>query len=292
MATQGGAVHRIRTTAVAVAAAALLAAPAAARAVGPPPSTMDGLPGVVAANGAVRYVTYPAGASATLVQARSVEGGGVLRSLRVPLRVGVPDAAGRTGTGLSQDGRTLVLASKGRTPGDLGNARRRTTLVALATSFAAAPRSFTLPGDFAVDAISPQGRVVYLIERRTTDFLRYVVRAFDLRSGALVPGIIAEKGESGNMYGYPIARATASHGRYALTLYAGLGRGSFVHVLDTVTGTARCVDLPSSIPDGAIWELRLVPDGAPQRLGLTSVRGRSYGWIDLRTLHLHRPQPA
>ena len=62
-------------------------------------------------------------------------------------------------SGLSADGRKLILISpRKRFP------RRRTTFAVVDTRSAAVRRRIALRGDFSFDAISPDGRTMYLIE--------------------------------------------------------------------------------------------------------------------------------
>ena len=80
----------------------------------------------------------------------------VERRLRVPGRFGIPGAAlDGSETGLSADGRTLVLAEMP------GNATpRRTALVVLDARRLVARARIALPGYYTVDAISAIGRVL------------------------------------------------------------------------------------------------------------------------------------
>ena len=227
--------------------------------------------------------TAPGG---TAVEAQAVDTGRVLRRTLVSGDLGVPVAAGTTGTGLSADGRTLVLGTIH--PVDPGKPVRRTTLVALDTGFHQAPRTFVLRGDFSVDAVSPHARWLYLIQRRGPGIhvFDYAVRAFDLRAGRLVRGAIVDRREPNEkMAGYPIARVETGTGRYAFTLYSGMDGGGFVHALDTATRSARCLDLPASVSQDVIGRLQLRQQG--QRLLLAPPGGRVVAWLDLRTQVMH-----
>ena len=104
----------------------------------------------------------------------------------------------------------------------------------------------TLRGDFSFDALSPDGRLMYLIEYTSRrDPTRYSVRAYDLKSRRLLPEeIIDPDEEPGEMSGYALSRATSRDGRWAYTLYDGAGGEPFIHALDTVGRTAVCIDMP------------------------------------------------
>ena len=67
------------------------------------------------------------------------------------------------------------------------------------------------------------------------------------------------------MRGNPLSRAMSSNGRWALTLYDGAGATPFVHALDTVARSARCIDL-KGFPREPTWQLRLAIDAAGKRL--------------------------
>jgi hypothetical protein len=260
----------------------VLAVAGPAGAVGPPPSAVQDEHGVVSPVGDVRFVALARGGG-TLVRAVRIADGRVLGARLVRGRLGIPVAAGAVRTGLSGDGRTLVLGElldRATRPG------ARTTIAAVSTDLRATARRFSLPGVFTVDAVSPDARWVYLIQRRGGDAFDYAVRAFDLRRGRLLPGVIVDKREPGPMHGYPVDRAMANGGRLALTLYAGLGEHSFVHALDTVHRSARCLDLPPGIGDDAVWRLRL-RTGGDGRLLVTD-RRTPVAAIDLATLRISR----
>ena len=93
--------------------------------------------------------------------------------------------------GLSHDGRLLVLSAEGRR-------QLRCAPRAASSRSTRAPcavkRTIRLPGDFAYDTVSPNGRFLYLIEHfSNTDVLRYRVRAYDLKQGRLLPRVIVDK---------------------------------------------------------------------------------------------------
>src|SRR5439155_21828241 len=139
-----------------------------------------------------------------------------------------------------------------------------------------------LPRDFSVDAISPDGRRLYLIQYTSPrDPLAYAVRSLNLRSGRLDPGEIVDPRERDEaMHGLPVSRAMSPDGRWAYTLYDGGDGAPFVHALDTSARTARCIDLPP-LP-GATNAGGL---GLTLRGGLLQVRwgSRPVAFVDRRT---------
>jgi hypothetical protein len=189
----------------------------------------------------------------------------------------------RTPGGLSADGGTLVLADFARI-----YPPKRTHLAILDTRlFLRHPRLpgqlrprhavtyLSLPGAFSVDAISPDGSLIYLIQsfyahRRLT---HYQVRALETETGRLLPRPIVDPNEPDErMQGSPISRAAGADGRWAYTLYAGSDGEPFLHALDTVHRRAVCVDLPQLEDLREPFLLRLRLDDGGSRL---VVRSRS-----------------
>jgi hypothetical protein len=188
-------------------------------------------------DGTHRYLASPHG-SATLLQ--SISRGGILGHA-IPGRFAVPMVAlnGSLG-GLSGDGRTLVLTRPRATFPETS-----TELAIVDASSLRLVRVVRLPGDFSIDAVSPDGRWVYLIQYTQSNSARYRVRALDTRIGRLASHEIIDPHDRGEkMQGWPVSRVTSPGGRWAYTLYF-TGDGMFVHALDTPDLTARCIDLPA-----------------------------------------------
>jgi hypothetical protein len=146
-----------------------------------------------------------------------------------------------------------------------------------------------LKGDFSFDAVSPDGSLLYLIHYvAPNDPTRYLVRAYDLRRGRLLAKPIIDPHEPGEkMRGNPLSRTMSSNGRWAYTLYDGAGATPFVHALDTVARSARCIDLDGVPPGTDLWHLRLGIDIADKRLVVRD-RAKPLLLIDLRTLRVAR----
>lgn len=168
-------------------------------------SRADGLPlpvdespsGVVSERGNLRFVTAETERRTTVI-VQAVDGARVLGSTVLRGRFTVPRVAydGSAG-GVSADGRTLVLIRpRSRFP------RSRTKLAVLDHRPRTArrlrlQRTIDLPGDFSYDALSPDGRSLFLIHyvsRR--DPTRYRVRVYDLQTGRLAPKPIVDPRES------------------------------------------------------------------------------------------------
>ena len=143
---------------------------------------------------------------------------------------------------------------------------------------------------FAYDALSPDGRTLYLIEHLADPRNpgRYQVRAFDLATGRLQPGFIADKRELDEpMAGYPLARASTPDGAWVYTLYQG-PEHAFVHALAAADGYALCIDLPGGAPRrdaAAYWGLALAGDtvyAANAALGVAAALNGQAGEVERR----------
>lgn len=213
----------------------------------------DGLPvlgvdvggaGVVSPSGDIRFVTVPAGRGTVVERVKSA-GGQVVASRLLTWKFTIPAVAyDGSASGLSADGRTLVLIRP-----RLRFPRSRTALIVIDAASLRPRRVVELPGDFSFDAISPRGSLMYLIEYVSPqDPTRYLVRVFDLRVGRLLAAPVTDPHEPGDkMRGSPLTRLSSPGGRWAYTLYDGGGGTPFVHALDTSGRTARCIDLDSLV---------------------------------------------
>ena len=239
--------------------AALVLAPAAL-ADGPMPYAAQNTPGVLSPGGLLRYVTVTGPANGTTVEAVATHGGTVHAIQELLGPYGIPYVTSPlVGQGLSADGRTLVL-------GDISSSfpRTRSSFVVLAAPRLGFRDVFALKGDFAYDALSPDGSRLYLIQHVSqNDQTRYVVRLYDLRAHRLLSGRVADRTQkSWVMQGYPIDRTTTPDGRWVYTLYDNPGGFPFVHALDTVRGVAHCVGLPWRGADQAVYNMRLTLHGS------------------------------
>jgi hypothetical protein len=276
---------RLLTLVLALLAGAAYAA--TARADGLPVEGVDlsraGVPGT--APGAPRYVALPAGWG-TVVAAVSQDDGQVFRSRLLDGRFTIPAVAydGSPG-GLSADGRTLVLINpRVRFP------RRTTTLAVLGTQGLRARDVIALKGDFSFDAISPDGRWLYLVQYLSErDPAAYLVRLYDLRRGRLLREPIIDPREVGDvMRGMPITRAASPDGRFAYTLYDGAGGHPFIHALDTVERTARCIDLHGLMGFEDFYRLTL--DVSPSGRTITVMDGSDpVAFVDTSTDEVTEP---
>jgi hypothetical protein len=278
-----------RLRAMAICAVALgLSAPAAAAGDGGPVPPQQGGAGVSAPGTPdAGYVAVAAGGG-TLVQRIARGAGAVERTRVIGGRYGVGAVAfDGSATGLSADGRTLVLAAM---PGRRWPPRS-TPLAVLDTRRLQVRDRITLPGYWALDAISPDGRKLYLLHYLSprSDLLRYEVRAYDMTTRRLVADPVVDPREPDEkMQGMAVTRTMSADGRWAYTLYLRPSGGPpFVHALDTVGGTARCVDFPAEVASADISSARLTLSGDGRTLS-AGVPGAPVV-VDTRSFAVSRP---
>jgi hypothetical protein len=226
-----------RALVAALALAAVVTGGSASASGGGPTSVLLGGKGVTSPDGKTRYVALTTGRH-TIVSAVRVDGGRVVRWRQLRGYFGVPVVTvTETTDGVSRDGRTLVLA----TP-----AGGRVTEFALLDTRTWKLRRVTLRGSWSYDAISPDGRTLYLVQYAGVSANpSYRVRAYDLRRQSMRARAIVDR-EVGQrlMRGWPVARKSSSSGRWAYTLYARAKGVPFVHALDTLRRQAYCIDVP------------------------------------------------
>ena len=251
-----------RALATSLCGLALLPAASAAADGGPMPP-MQGGAGVALPGGPVNFVAVGAGVRHTILE-RIRRGTGVVeRSRVIDGYFGIPAVAfdGST-TGLSADGRSLVLAQYPRT-----YPPKSTPLVVLDAIRFRQRMRVTLPGMSVVDAISPDGRWLYFTHYRKPNALDYEVLAYDLQERKVMTKPIVDPREPDEkMQGQPVTRLVSPDGRWAYTLYSRGPEKPFIHALDTSGRTAACVDLPLNANLDQVFEMRLRfgPGGALQ----------------------------
>jgi MYXO-CTERM domain-containing protein len=253
-------------------------APTAHAAGGPVPPVQGGA-GVSAPGSSLAYIAVRAGHDTVLQRVRRADGV-VERSRLIRGSYGVPGAAyDGSNTGLSFDEHTLVLAA----------IRERSTNTRLLTLDARSlrPRAqIVLPGHMTVDAISPDGRWLYLIRCRSVRNNRYDVLAYDLARRHLLPTPIVDPREPDEkMQGFPLTRTVSADGRWAYTLYANPEGEPFIHALDTERRTAACIDLDDLTTEDAS-DARLVLAGGTLRVEGTAA---PLALVDTRTFAVRDP---
>lgn len=163
-------------------------------------------------------------------------------------------------SGVSANGRTIVLVEAGG-PAAAGRSR----FAVLTDGLGSPARVVDLPGRFSFDALSADGRTLYVVEHLDTAVDgHYQVRAVDLPEGRLRDGVVVDKTNVDEaMAGYPLAQVRHADGA-VFTLYRGLTH-PFIHALNTTDGWALCLDLPEiGAADSAAardWDLAETADG-------------------------------
>jgi hypothetical protein len=195
---------------------------------------------------------------------------------------GVPQVAydGTTG-GLLRDGRTLLLADANFGP----SPRSRSSFAIVDVKKMLWQKTLRITGDFSFDALSPDGRYLYLVEHVSPqDQSRYRVRAYDLKSNRLLPKIVSDrKSWETEMQGVPISRATSNG--WAFTLYGGSPARPFIHALDTRHVQAVCIDMRWKSQPQTIWNYRLRTDG-DGHLVVRGPRGRALAVVDRKSFRV------
>ncbi len=220
----------------------------------------DGLPvlgvdvgpaGIARPDGTVRFATFTVGDS-TLVTKTAVDGGGVTQHVVLPGRYTIPAVAyDGSADGLTANGEQLFLIEPRH-----AFPRTTTTFRVLDTgTLRQVGKRIVLRGDFSFDAVSPDGATMYLINYTSpTNPEQYDVRAYDVATRRLVPGPIVDPTEPDEkMVGAPVTRVASSEGRWQYTLYSA--GEPFVHALDTVGRTARCIDLTALVGKDAFAQV-------------------------------------
>src|SRR5258708_3355593 len=161
--------------------------------------------------------------------------------LRVPGPFLLPPAtiSGLPG-GLSQDGRWLVLQAFDNNDAGLPTG---THFLVVGTSFKTAAKQIDLPGYFQFDAVSNDGKRLYLIEYLSSTI--YHVRLLDLGTGRLDPQIVVDKTD-GNpaMTGLRLSGVASGDGHWLYSIYIREHQGAFVHALSLDGNIAFCIHLP------------------------------------------------
>jgi hypothetical protein len=270
----------VRWALVAVIAAAGLTLTGVALGVGPWPGLA---PAVVSTNGHVAY-SASRSASSTIVRARTLGNSAhVLTTVTFDGRWGIPavTSTGRAG-GLSPDGRLLVLSE----PPSYNGLRTESKFLLLSTRALKLRHAITLRGEFGFDALSADGRTLYVIQHQSAeDLVSYVVRGYDLTTNRLIKGAIVAKGESSTMRGYPVSRAVGSAGTWVYTLYHRENGKPFIHSLNTDQRYAICIDLPWQATFQTVWSARLALSPTGNRL-LVRSDGKVVARVDTKTFRV------
>jgi hypothetical protein len=148
---------------------------------------------------------------------------------------------------LSASGQWLALR-------ELGQSTNETTIALIDTQAGKLSKVIHLNGDYTLDAISPAGKALYLLQKLNDTPGHYYVRVYNVGENSLEQTPIVDKTVSNpsgdpNMSGVALARQVANGGTFAYTLYIDTRRNiAFVHELplndQVYPPIAHCIDLP------------------------------------------------
>ncbi len=169
---------------------------------------------------------------------------------------------GYTQSVLSANGRWLVLKQ-------LAATQTKSEFAFIDTQVGKLVKTIQLQGDFDLDAVSPDGNRVYLLERLHDGSGHYYVRLYKVDANQLDPNIIVDKSEINDpkMTGSALTRQMANGGITAYTLYTDTAHNiAFVHALPLASNYigARCITLPTgkSVNLLRYYTLALSSDGS------------------------------
>ncbi len=220
-----------------------------------------------------RIVTATADGPTTIIRDTVVQPGLGGPEVRVPGRWQLPTIGlDPVPVGRSLDGSTIALvegaydASAAVTRFAIVEHHLRDVVSTVADASLRLVRVVELKGAFDYDALSPDGRILYVVEHLdAAKGGHYQVRAVDVATGVIRDAVIVDKGNpEERMAGAPIAQLRRADGA-VLTLYRG-PEHPFIHLLNSADAWAICIDLPTgaAADDAAAtdWGLAPSPDGS------------------------------
>jgi hypothetical protein len=214
------------------------------------------------------YIARPLsdGSVHTTISIIDTSSGATIRALNIAGNYSTADR-GHADSMLSGDGRWLALRAQNTPAG-------ATSIALVDTQAGKLVKSIQLKGDFTLDAVSPKGTILYLLEYYQAGTSHYNVRAYDINADQLLDGSIVDKNALGDkMQGVALARQVSGDGDIAYTLYINpVTNKAFIHILwltDTVNNSvpfpaiARCLDLPVGSSSALLhyYTLTLSQDG-------------------------------
>ncbi|HEX7737075.1 MAG TPA: hypothetical protein VF458_19680 [Ktedonobacteraceae bacterium] len=193
------------------------------------------------------YVASLASGGNTRISVFDTRSGATVRAFTVAGSYSTADQ-GEADSMLSGDGRWLALREQHAPAGV-------TSITLVDTQAGKLVKMIHLNGSFALDAVSPKGTMLYLLEYYEAGTSHYNVRGYDVLASKLLDGNIVDKNElDEKMNGNFQARWMSDDGDMAYTLYTNpVNNKAFIHILwlaDATSGspfplTARCIDLPA-----------------------------------------------
>jgi hypothetical protein len=187
------------------------------------------------------YVVTPLTGSSNL-KVIDPASGRTIAQTTLPAGYSLPNIAFQGPTaGISPNGQWLALTSQAHGGGGAITTNFMVGSSALTESF----KTIRVAGDFLFDALSNDGKSLYLIQKMT-DANHYRVRLYDVAAGYLQPQAVADKRDpSEPMNGIRGDSVADPAGNYVYTVYAR-NAGPFIHALPLDQPIAWCIDLPPS----------------------------------------------
>lgn len=211
------------------------------------PTTFVSLPSGLTSNDHQRLYTAVPQYGQTLISVINTRTGATIRAFTIA-GIYTITAYGYDNAVVSSTGQWLALRQ-------YAQGTNATTVVLVDTQAGKLVKTINLSGDYTLDALSPGGKALYLLEKLSDTPGHYYVRVYDVDGNALVETPIVDKtaynpAGDPNMSGLALARQMLTDGTQAFTLYIDtLHNIAFVHVLplnDQISPPiARCIDLPT-----------------------------------------------
>jgi hypothetical protein len=143
--------------------------------------------------------------------------------------------------GLSPNGRWIALAGSKT----VAEGKSYTSFLVGASSLDQSFKALRVPGDMMFDALSNDGRHLYLVETMGEQG-HYRVRLYDVASQSLAAQPVVDKREPAEpMNGIRGDSLPAAAANYVFTVYAR-NEGPFIHALPLDQPVAWCIDLPTT----------------------------------------------
>ena len=208
-----------------------------------------------------RYYTVSQLSGGARVMALDPASGSTLAQMTVPAGYTLPNIAFQGPTaGISPNGRWLALTSQSNASGGVITTNFLVGSSSLTDSF----KAIQVNGDFVFDALSNDGKSLYLIQKMT-DANHYRVRLYDVGAGSLTPQVVADKRQPNEpMNGIRGDSVADPTGNYVYTVYLRAA-GPFIHALPLDQQFAWCIDLPSKAKNDMEkqfhWALAVSRDG-------------------------------
>jgi len=164
------------------------------------------------------YTAMPQG-SQTAITVTNMLTGAKIRSMTID---GAYSTAGQNYANavLSADGHWLALRQMVQTGPD-------SIFVLVDTQAGRVAKTIVLNGTFDLDAVSPDGSRIYLLERHNDAAGHYTVRLYQVGQGQLAAYPIVDKRDlDSNMVGNPLTRQLSPDGKIAYTLYTNTAKQS------------------------------------------------------------------